>query len=321
MSFQLKAEHRSVLAQRLAAGVSRKEIAAELHHHPRSIGREVERNSIAGIYEAVQAQRLNDERRRKGRKPCHKMAVPATETYVKERLRQRWSPDEIAGRSKLDFPQESRRQVSRQLVYSWLKGYDHRQPLLVLMRRYFRRWRRRAVPLHQSKHALKNRPEIVNQRGRAGDWEVDTLVGPGSAVLLSMVERRSGFLSLLRVDERRAEPVRQACTGRLTQFPPELRRSITLDNGPEFAQPERLEKSAGVTVYKTQPHAPWQRGCIENLNGLIRQYFRKGTRFSDLTPYEIKQVEQALNDRPRKRLGYRTPSEVFHEQCQQAFQT
>lgn len=107
----------------------------------------------------------------------------------------------------------------------------------------------------------------------------------------------------------------------MTQLPPALRQSLTLDNGPEFGQPELLEKAVGVTVYKTEPHSPWQRGCIENLNGLIRQYFPKGTRFDDLTRYQISQVERSLNHRPRKRLNYQTPSEVFLQQCQRAIQT
>lgn len=259
MSYQLKLDHRTYIAQRLAAGVSQEAIAAELHHHPRSVGREIVRNSWEGIYCPVQAQKLNDQRRREGRKPCRKMADPENVKYVKEHLEERWSPDQIAGRSKLDFPQNRRRQVSRQLVYNWLKGYDHQKPLREFLRRHRRGWRRRKPAPHESTHTLKNRPQIVNERGRDGDWEGDRLIGPGPAALLSMVERRSGFLSLLKIDQRCAEPVRQACTGRLTQLPPALRQSITLDNGPEFAQPELLEKSAGLTVYKTQPHSPWQR--------------------------------------------------------------
>lgn len=321
MSYQLKAEHRALIAQRLAAGISKQEIAVELHHHQRSIEREIKRNSIVGIYCPVQAQQLHNKRRRDGRQPSRKMNDSENVKYVKERLEERWSPDEIAGRSKRDFPQDRRRQVSRQLVYDWLKGYDHERPLRTFLRRHCRPWRRRKMAPHASTHALKNRPQIVNERGRDGDWEGDTLVGPGPTVLLSMVERRSGFLSLLRIDRRRAEPVRQACCGRLLQLPSALRRSITLDNGPEFAQPELLEKSTGLTVYKTQPHAPWQRGCIENLNGLIRQYFPKGTRLGELTRYRVSQVETSLNNRPRKRLAYQTPTEIFHEQCQRALQT
>ena len=321
MAIQLIAEERGVIAQRFAAGVSKKAIAAELHRHPRTIGREVKRNSIAGIYCPVQAQKLTEKRRHDGRQRCRKMADPENVKYVKEGLEQRWSPEQIAGRSRREFPQDRRRQLSRQLIYNWLDAYDHQRPLRVFLRRHRRTRRRHTVPSHQSTQALKNRPQIVNERGRDGDWEGDTLVGPSSAVLLSVVERRSGFLMLLPIAQRRALPVRQACCGRMTQLPPALRQSLTLDNGPEFGEPELLEKAVGVTVYKTEPHSPWQRGCIENLNGLIRQYFPKGTRFDDLTRYQISQVERSLNHRPRKRLNYQTPSEVFLQQCQRAIHT
>jgi IS30 family transposase len=321
MRFQLKAEHRAVIAQRLAAGVSVQEIAAELHHHVRSIEREIQRNSLEGIYCPVQAQKLTEKRRRDGRKKCRKMEQPENVAYVKERLEAYWSPDQIAGRSRRDFPHDRRRQLSRQLVYAWLLRYDHARPLRKCLRQAGCSRRRRAKPGEPPARSVANRPAVVNERGRDGDWEVDTIFGSGSAGLLSMVERRSGFLSLLPLPKRRALLVRQACCGRLTQLPPALRQSITLDNGPEFGQPELLEKAVGLRVYKTQPHCPWQRGCIENLNGLVRQWFPKRTRFQDVTRYQISQVEHSLNHRPRRRLNYQTPSEVFHQQCQRALQT
>jgi transposase, IS30 family len=321
MPFQLKAEHRAVIAQRLAAGVPREEIAAELHHHVRSIEKEMRRNSMDGVYCPVQAQKLTEKRRRDGRKKCRKMEQPENVAYVKERLEQYWSPDQIAGRSRREFPDNRRRQLSRQLIYTWLRKYDHAQPLRKCLRRAGCSTRRRTAPSGLPARSVAKRPAVVNDRGRDGDWEVDTIFGSGPAGLLSMVERRSGFLSLLPLARRCALRVRQACCGRLTQLPAGLRQSITLDNGPEFGQPELLEKAVGLRVYKTQPHCPWQRGCIENLNGLVRQWFPKRTCFKTVTRYQIGQVEQALNNRPRKRLNYQTPSEVFHQQCQRALQT
>lgn len=321
MPFQLKPEHRAVIAQRLEAGVSTADIAAELHHHQRSIEREIQRNSIDGIYCPVQAQKWTERRRRDGRKKCRKMEQPENIAYVKERLKEYWSPDQIAGRSRRDFPHDRRRQLSRQLLYNWLRMYDHGQPLQKCLRRAGCSRRRLRKPGETRANSVANRPDIVTERGRDGDWEMDTIFGRGPAGLLSMVERRSGFLSLLPLARRRALLVRQACCGRLTQFPPALRQSITLDNGPEFAEPELLEKAVGLRVFKTQPHSPWQRGCIENLNGLIRQWFRKGTCFDDVTRYQISQVEHSLNNRPRKRLNYQTPSEIFQQQCQRALQT
>lgn len=321
MATQLKAEDRGVIAQRNAAGVSDAMIARELHRHPRTIAREIARNSIAGVYCPAQAQKLTERRRSAGRAKCRKMSRPENVQYVQDRLRQYWSPDQIAGRSRRDFPADSRRQLSRQLIYGWLSQYDHRQPLEKCLRRHHRARRRPVKPREQPANAVANRPDVVNHRSRYGDWEGDTIVGPGSAALVSLVERRSGFLALLPASQRRAIPVRQAICGRLTQLPPEMRRSLTLDNGSEFSDAKMLENAVGLDVYRTKPHSPWQRGSIENLNGLIRQYFPKRTRFQDQSRYRVAQVEQSLNRRPRKRLNYQTPSEIFLEQCQRAIQT
>jgi IS30 family transposase len=320
MATHLKAEERAVLAQRMAAGVSKAAIACELHRDRRTIDRELGRNSIAGIYCPVQAQKLSVRRRCQGRAKCRKMARPENLAYVQEGLRAYWSPDQIAGRSRRDFPQARQRQVSRQLIYNWLKSHDHRQPLLAFLRRGGKKRRRRAQP-HAGPQAVANRPEIVNTRGRDGDWEGDTIVGPGSAALANMTERRSGFLVLLPVSTRKAQAVRQALCGRLTQFPAAMRLTATFDNGREFLETKSLESALGLHVFYTRPSSPWQRGSIENLNGLIRQFFPKGTNFRQESRYRIAQVEQLLNDRPRKRLNYQTPSENFQQQCQRAIQT
>ena len=321
MAPQLKAEDREVIAQRLATQVSQEAIAAELHRHPRTISREILRNSVGGIYCAVQAQKLCERRRLAGRAKCRKMTRAENVEYVTKRLLQYWSPDQIAGRSRRDFPEDSQRQLSRQVIYNWLHIYDHRQPLQKCLRRHSAGRRRQPKPTAPPANAVANRPAEVGARSRYGDWEADTIVGPGIAGLLSQVERRSGFLSLLWLDARRSVPVRQAICGRLTQFPPALRLTLTLDNGSEFAEAPLLESAVGLQVYRTHPHSPWERGSIENLNGLIRQYFPKGTRFDEQTRYRVAQVERSINDRPRKRLDYQTPSEIFLPLCQRAIET
>ena len=320
MAPHLKAEERAVLAQRVSAGVSKAAIAGELHRDRRTIDRELRRNSIAGIYCPVQAQKLSVRRRCQGRAKCRKMARPENLAYVQEGLRAYWSPEQIAGRSRRDFPQDRQRQLSRQLVYNWLKSNEHRQPLLAFLRRGGKRRRRRPQP-HAGPQAVANRPEIVNTRGRDGDWEGDTIIGPGSAVLANMTERRSGFLVLLPVATRKAQAVRQALCGRLTQFPAAMRLTATFDNGREFLETKALESALGLKVFYTRPGSPWQRGSIENLNGLIRQFFPKGTNFRQESRYRVAQIEQLLNNRPRKRLNYQTPSENFQQQCQRAIQT
>lgn len=317
----VQAEEREVIGLRRSMGATIRQIAAELHRDETTIRRELRRNTVGGVYLATQAQKLSEKRRRAGRARCRKMCRPENIRYVTERLKKCWSPDQIAGRSKREFPGDRHHQFSQQLLYSWVKQHDHGWPL----RQYFRRFRRRrhwlTRPHHQGASGIANRPQIVDARGRDGDWEGDTLMGPGSHLLVSMVERRSGYLVLLPAPARKARPVRQAMCGRLTQFPKAMRRSATFDNGQEFLETAALEHALGLDVYYCRPSSPWQRGSIENLNGLIRQFVPKGTNLSELSRYRIAQIEHLLNDRPRRRLGYQTPNEYFQQQCQRAIET
>ena len=138
---------------------------------------------------------------------------------------------------------------------------------------------------------------------------------------MSLVERRSRYTCLVPLPNRQADRVERSMRGRLQQWPAELRRSITLDNGSEFAAYQALENALGIDVYFTDPRSPWQRGTNENTNGLVRQFAPKGTNLRDLSAYKVAKYEHLLNDRPRKSLGYRTPNEVFEEARQRPIQT
>jgi transposase, IS30 family len=319
---QLRAEEREVISQMAAAGKSPPTIAEFLDRDPTSIRRELRRNGFKGLYCAVHAQQLAERRRREGRAKCRKLAQPENREYVEQRLRKCWSPEQIAGRSKRDFPADPRRKLSRQTIYTWLAHDDHRRRWIVYLRQYKRRRRHARAPGRMDR-ALQKRPAIINERGRFGDWEGDTIVGSGrhGGALISLVERKSGYLALLPVAGRKAEPVRRSICGRMAQFPSDLRHSVTFDNGSEFADYAVLEKALGIDVFFTDPHAPWQRGTDENTNGLVRQFFPKGTNLRLVSRYKTAKVEQLLNDRPRKRLNFQTPSEVFNAECYRALQT
>jgi IS30 family transposase len=305
-----------------AAGNSPAAIAKLLHRHPTSVRRELRRNGFKGLYCAVHAQQLVERRRREGRAQCRKLARPENREYVEQRLRKCWSPEQIAGRSKRDFPTDPRRKLSRQTIYTWLAHDDHRRRWIVFLRHHKRR-RRHARSPGRADRALQKRPAIINERGRYGDWEGDTIVGSGrhGGALISLVERKSGYLVLLPVANRKADLVRRSICGRLVQLPGELRQSMTFDNGSEFAEYAALEKALELQVFFTDPHAPWQRGTDENTNGLVRQFFPKGTNLALVSRYRVGKAEQLLNDRPRKRLHFQTPSEVFHAECCRAVQT
>jgi transposase, IS30 family len=170
--------------------------------------------------------------------------------------------------------------------------------------------------------SIEGRPVIVDRRGRYGDWEGDTIVGAnrrGGAVTL--VERKSGYLLLGKVLNLQAATVRQVAAQRYRSMPPALRKTLTLDNGKEFAEHEQLAVEAELKVFFAKPYCAWQRGTNENTNGLIRQFFPKGTDLAHIPEHRFAKVQELLNNRPRKRLAYRTPNEVLASRLQVAIET
>lgn len=308
MHKQLTAEEREVVAQMWAANHTRKQIAKTLNRHRSTIGRELKRNGDGEEYSGVRAQR-KAEQRRVERPRVTKMQIPEIHEYVISRLKQNWSPDQIAGRSRIDFPKQPRRRLSRTTIYKGLYADDHVEH----WRRYLRSstWkkpsRRGQIP---NTTPIANRPVAVARRERYGDWEGDTLVGGQRAGgLLSLVERKSGYTLLARLSQCKSQPVAQAMCRKLKSLPPQLRRSMTLDNGKEFAAHAQVSGQLNMGVYFARPHCPWQRGTNENTNGLIRQFFPKGTRIADVSEADVSKYQTLLNERPRKRLDYRTPTE------------
>jgi IS30 family transposase len=291
---------------------SQAEIARRLKRHPATISRELRRNRSPHGYWASAAQ-AKAEARRSNRPWTCKMERPEVARYVRERLRLRWSPDEIAGRSRDDFPRDPHRRVSRQTIYTWI--HSHRAA--AYWRRYLRRLgrvRRRGenrgrLPACVS---IEGRPAVVDRRTRYGDWEGDTVVGrwhQGGAVTL--VDRKSGYLLLGKVRDRQAETVREAIVELFRPLPSSLRKTLTLDNGKEFAEHEQLAAGTALHVYFAEPYCAWQRGTNENTNGLVRQFFPKGSDMAHAPVKQFEKVQHLLNNRPRRRLGYRTPHEIF----------
>ena len=318
----LKAEDREVISHMVAAGSSQAQIGKAIGRDPSIISRELRRNGMKGLYVAVDAQRRAEKRRAEARAKSRKMNRPENIEYVKDGLRKYWSPDQIAGRSRLDFPDDPRRKLSRTTIYAWIYNDDHCRRWQKLLRCYKRR-RRHARTEARTGRALEKRPAIINERGRYGDWEGDTIVGSGpqGGVLVSLVERRSRYAILLPLPNRKSDRVERSIRGRLQQLPADVRHSITFDNGTEFAAYAALENALGLAVFFTDPHSPWQRGTNEYTNRLVRQFAPKGTNLRQVSDYKITKYERLLNNRPRKQLGYQTPSEVFAIACQHAIQT
>jgi IS30 family transposase len=221
-----------------------------------------------------------------------------------------------------DFPENSRMRISRQTIYVWLAHDDHRRRWRVFLRHYRRRKRTRRVEL-KPRRTLASRPAVINDRLRCGDWEGDLVVSAGHsrAAVATIVERQCGFAEIIPVASRRTPLVRRAILRRLSGLPQEVRLSLTFDRGSEFASFAEPGAAAGFDVYFADPHSPWQRGSNENFNGLLRQIFPKGTRFAEVTSRKVAAAQDLLNDRPRRRLNFQTPREVFRQKCCLAIQT
>jgi IS30 family transposase len=236
------------------------------------------------------------------------MDDPDVHQYVHDKLTKLWSPDQIAQRVRQDFPRHRRRRLSRQTIYNWI---HRRAPQWLLMLRRGGRPVEKRGKLTDCVR-IDGRPDVINRRCRYGDWEGDTIVGKGRhSALVTLVERKSGYTRIGRVDDLKAATTARVSQRRMKDLPVCLRRSVTFDNGKEFAEHHRLTKKLGLQVYFAMPYRSWQRGTNENTNGLLRQFFPKRTDFTRISHHEVARVEQLLNERPRRRLGYRTPAEVL----------
>lgn len=313
MAAHLTFQEREFLRRLIKAGKSKTEIAKLMGRDRSTIYRELNRNSGQRGYRPRQAQRLAQERRLASRRPC-KMDDPQVAAYVHDRLQQRWSPEQIAGRSPKDSARHPALKISRQTIYNWIKT---RAPA-------WKAWLRRRGRPPETRGKLSDcvridgRPDVINHRRRYGDWEGDTIVGQGRrSALVTLVDRKSGFTRIGRADDLKAETTRRAIVRRMRHLPPSLRRSVTFDNGKEFAEHKHLSQTLHWETYFALPYKSWQRGTNENTNGLIRDFFPKGTDFTRISHQAVARVEHLLNERPRKRLGYKTPNEVLakHLRC------
>lgn len=311
MASHLTMEERDLIVQQQHRGAAQQEIAEALGRSPATISRELRRNRTGGEYLAAQAQRKSQQRRR-DRPLQRKMDDPQINAAVRSGLTHEWSPEQIAGRMK---EQELDRSVAPQTIYTWIKQDEHRKHWETFLRHRGKRPRRpRNTAPTPDAARIRNRPEVIEQRLRLGDFEGDTVLGPpGTGGLATLVCRKSRLTIIVKVQSKNAEHVHEKIKQRLKALDDERRRSVTFDNGTEFARCHRLEKHLGIQLYFADPGCPYQRGTNENTNGLIRQYYPKGTDFRDITHQDVRRVEQSLNNRPRACLGFRTPAEVFFE--------
>ena len=311
---QLTQEQRYQIGACLRIGMKRSEIAREIKVHRSTISREIGRNGQGRWrYNPSRAIRAAREKHRDKRK--HRIDE-VTWARVESLLELEWSPEQISERLKLEgSPTVSHETIYRHvyqnkqeggMLYIHLRrGHTYRKRIHKYCKRGFRDPRR----------PISERPAIVETRSRLGDWEADTIIGRQQQrqAILSLVERRSRFCLLQKVPVRSAESVADATCQKLLPLKDKV-LTITSDNGPEFARHKKIALDLNADFFFADPYSSWQRGTNENTNGLVRQYFPKKSDFSTLADEHVQFVNDRLNNRPRKALGFRTPNEVFLNQ-------
>jgi len=296
-------------------GKSVAEIAQVLKRARSTIRRELRRNTSPGCHyvDGAAEQRAVTRRQRASRRPH--IPDERIRNYVGKKLEARWSPELIAGRIRQDIPGAA---ISHEAIYRYVYHADtpDRKTLIQYLRRAHkhrlkRSSRRQAKTLIPNRIPTTQRPAVVAERTEFGHWEGDTMVsGVRGAALCSLVERRSRLVVLARLNRRTARAMSGAVIRRLRPLPVTARQSLTLDNGAEHVLHERITEKLGTRCYFCEPYRAWERATNEQRNGLIRWYFPKGTDFGKLRRADVLKVESAINNRPMKCLGFKTPLEV-----------
>jgi IS30 family transposase len=315
MYHQLSEPERYTIAYCMKRGFSKGEIARMLNRHPSTIYREIKRNITHhdGWYRALIANSYAVARRRRERRGSQFSEEQWAE--VIEFLKQEYSPEQIAGTLKVNKIFS----ISHETIYQYIiKDKRRGGTLYEHLRNKLKRHRKRAATherrmRYADKRPISERPESVERRSRIGHWEGDTVLGSDRRhCILTLVERKTGFTIIRKINSRTVSEVNKACIKAVRSHQRKF-RSITFDNGVEFGGYNEIEKQCSIKCYFANPYHSWERGSNENLNGLIRQYLPKGTSMKEVTQKDCNKIANNLNSRPRKRHRYRTPKELFYD--------
>jgi len=313
---------REEISRAVVAGHSMRSIAAQLGRAPSTISREIKRN---GGQEGYRASRADQAAWDRGRRPkAGKLAANRVlARLVAGKLRLQWSPEQVAGWLKRTYPDDTSRQVSPETIYRSLfiqaRGALKKELVEHLRRsRVMRRSRHHTQKTDDHGRitntvSISARPANVEDRAVPGHWEGDLLFGSRNSQIATLVERQTRYLMLVKVAGKDTETVSDALIKNARKLPDELYQSLTWDRGKEMADHKRFTLATDIKVYFCDPQNPWQRGSNENTNGLLRQYFPKGTDLSGYSQAKLNAVARRLNERPRKTLDFETPAERFHQ--------
>ena len=310
---QLSSEERYEIGAMRRQRLRVREMAEHLGRHRSTLYREVKRNRSVhdGSYRATHAVEKASGRQRRSRRNWR--YGPVEFAPVEAMIREGFSPEQVVGRRTL----EGQRVMSHETIYRWLWADKRGGGTLWRHLRGARKQRRKRYGRYDSrgrlagKKRIEQRPAVVASRKRIGDWEIDTVHGRGKACLVTVVERKTGLVKIGPID-RATKELTLARTVKLLWAERPRVKTITADNGTEFHNYRELESILGTRVYFATPHHAWERGTNENTNGLIRQYLPKGINLSGITQRQCDRIAEQLNNRPRLRLGFRTPNEAYY---------
>lgn len=313
----LSAYERDKIAVLKAEGVSISEIARQLGRNKSTISREIRRNSATGRRTAYYAQSAQQRAGQRWLNTHQKERItnPLVRAYVDKKIREKLSPELIAGRIGIDHPGLS---ISHETVYQYIYAKARYLIPFLVRGRWVRRKRghsrKHRKPHIPNRTCMSCRPEAVSTRDEPGHWESDAMVSRQSKEALNaLVERTSRLTLLTKLPRNTAGHTSKTITKRLMKFDPALRKSITYDNGSENVENEKVNAALGTDSYFCAPYRSWEKGTVENTIGLVRRWLPKKTDLQYVPDDKIVEIENWLNNRPRKCLGFKTPLEVFHQ--------
>ena len=318
----LSLEEREEISRGMVAGQSARSIADSLGRAPSTVSREIKRNGGCEGYRANKADQAAWDRARRP-KTCKLAKNRALARIVATKLRLRWSPRQIAGWLKRTFPDDETYQVSHETIYRTL-FIQTRGALKKELLKHLRRTRAMRRSRHHTQKtgnhgritdavSIRERPAEVEDRAVPGHWEGDLFFGSNHSQIATLVERSTRYVMLVKVPNPDTETVTGALIKQAQKLPRELYKSLTWDRGSEMSNHKRFSLATDVKVYFCDPQHPWQRGSNENTNGLLRQYFPKGTDLSVHSQAKLNAVARQLNERPRKTLDFETPAQRFNQ--------
>lgn len=317
----LSFEEREEISRAIAADQSIRAIARELDRSPSTISREISRNGGRKKYRATRADAQAWERAKRP-KACKLLLNRTLSLVVARKLKQSWSPQQIAGWLKRNYPDEQERTVSHETIYKTLyiqtRGALKKELAKCLRSNRVMRRSRHSTLKKQGLGgivdavSISERPASAEDRAIPGHWEGDLIVGSGKTFIATLVERHSRYVMLVKVNDNKTNTVINALIKQSTKLPKELYKSLTWDRGSEMAAHKDFTVATDIKVFLCDPQSPWQRGSNENTNRLLRQYFPKFTDLSAHSQAHLNKVARQLNERPRKTLDYETPAERFN---------